>query len=249
MNKITVAAIIVIFLLFGGVVASHFLQSGINYEPYNAAKLIEGDENNGGIADHVRGKADSPVVLVEYADLQCPGCSAIMPRISELTKQYGDRVAFVFRNFPISGHQNARAASTAAEAAGFQGYYWEMVETLYSNQASWQYLNSKARTDEFARIFEQVAPNGDIEKFRSDLTDPNIDKKISFDYNIGLKKDGINATPAFVINGTKVDASSAETQDEFRDLIEKTLKEKLKEAGLDSEPNYNYLVTESPETE
>lgn len=247
MNKVTVAVIIVIVLLFGGVVASHFLQQGIDFEPYNSAKIIAADENNGEIADHVRGNKDSQVVLVEYADLQCPGCSAIMPRISEMTKQYGDRVAFIFRSFPISGHQNARAASTAAEAAGFQGYFWEMVETLYSNQASWEYLNSKARTDEFVRVFQQIAPNGDVEKFRNDLNDKRIDQKISFDYNIGLKKDSINATPAFVINGKRVDASAANTQDEFRDAIEKLLKEELEKAGLDTEPNYDYLVTESQE--
>ena len=139
MNKFTVGAIAVILLAFGGLVVWSSLNSDnkLNYDNYDTKSIIIGDDNNGNIGDHVRGKEDSKVVVVEYADLQCPGCATMMPKISKLHEQYGDRVAFVFRNFPIDGHQNARAASAAVESAGLQGYYWPMLETMYDNRNDW----------------------------------------------------------------------------------------------------------------
>ena len=245
MNKITVAVVIIITLLFGGLVVTSLIkkqESSIDFSQYDSTKIIAADENNGNIGDHARGKVDSELVLVEYADLQCPGCAAVMPRISELTKLYGDRVAFVFRNFPLSGHQNARAASAAVESAGLQGYYWEMIETLYSNRASWISLSGKNRTEEFTRLFKEIAPEGNEEEFRNNLDNENIKKKINFDYGIGANVDKIKQTPSFMINGKEIDMSKVQTTDEIRDFVENGVKDALKEAGMDSEPNYSYLV-------
>ena len=86
---------------------------------YNSASIIKGDENNGVIDEHVRGNANAKVLVVEYADLQCPGCAAMMTSVHNLYIQYSDEVMFIFRNFPINGHPNARPAAAAAEAAGF----------------------------------------------------------------------------------------------------------------------------------
>jgi protein-disulfide isomerase len=251
MNKFTIAVVAVLILLFGGLVVSSFLQKSgdvIDYSQYDANKIVHGGEYTGDIDEHVRGKADSEVVFIEYADLQCPGCAAVMPRISVLTKAYGDRVAFVFRNFPISGHQNARAASSAVESAGFQGYFWQMLETLYSNQSSWNVLSGSTRTDKFAELFQEIAPEGDVEKFRKDLTDKSIEKKINFDYNLGIKNSKVTGTPSFFINGEAVDVASAETQDELREKIEEKINEKLKEAGLETGGNYDFLEEEEAET-
>ena len=245
MNKVTVAVIIIITALFGGLVVSSFLQKQadtIDYSQYDSTKVIAADENNGNIADHVRGKADSSVVLVEYADMQCPGCASVMPRISELTKLYGDRVAFIFRSFPIQGHKNARAASAAIESASQQGYFWDMVEIMYSNRAGWINLDGSSRTDEFARLFKTVAPDGDEEKFRSDLSDENIEKKINFDYALGANNDKITGTPAFLINGKAIDMTEVKTMDDIRNFVEDGIKNALKEAGLPSEPNYDSIV-------
>ena len=120
----------------------------------------------------------------------------MMPRMTILHRQYGDRVAFVFRNFPINGHQNARAASAACESAGFQGYFWDMLETLYSNRADWVDATGSKRTDIFTNLFKEIAPDGDVEKFRADLNDANIEKKINFDYGLGRNVDKVDGTPS-----------------------------------------------------
>ena len=231
----------VILALFGGLLAWSSLnnqQSDIDYSKYDSSKLIMGDENNGGIDDHVRGgdANDMKVLVVEYADLQCPGCAAAMPYIHKLYEKYGDRVGFVYRNFPITGHQNARAAAAAAESAGFQGKYWEMVETIYANRAEWIAETGDKRTQVFVDLFKDIAPEGDLDKFRSDMGNPEIEKKVNFDYGLGRHKDNVSATPAFYINGKAVDITNADTTPDLSNAVESAIKDALKEAGLSTDP-------------
>ncbi len=65
--------------------------------------------------DHVRGPADAPVTLVEYADFQCPYCGDAYPVVRSLLERFGDRVRFVFRHMPLDDlHPRAQAAGEAA---------------------------------------------------------------------------------------------------------------------------------------
>ena len=237
MNKFTVVAILVILALFGGLIVWTTVQKEENptsVKDYDSTKIIAGDNNNGNIGDHVRGNADAKVIVVEYADLQCPGCAAAMPNIHKLYEQYGDRVAFLYRNFPISGHQNARAAAAAAESAGFQNHYWDMVETIYANRADWISEAGSARTAVFVSLFKDIAPDGDVEKFEKDMGDANIETKINFDYSLGREVDKVTATPAFYVNGHAVDVASANTQDDLRKAIETMINDELKKAGQET---------------
>jgi protein-disulfide isomerase len=223
MNKFTVAIIILILGAFGALIAFNVIrpneEQGPDYSAIDTSKIIEAREENGNIADHVRGKADSSVVVVEYADFQCPGCASMVPHIETIYNQYKDQVAFVFRNFPISGHANARAASAAAEAAGRQGYFWEMYETLYTNRNSWVEKTGESRTNTMAELFAGVAKDGNVEQFRADLSDENITKKIDFDYTLGKEYDKVSATPSIYINGELVDITEVKTFDEVEKAV------------------------------
>ena len=141
------------------------------------------------------------------------------PHIDSIYNKYKDEVAFVFRNFPISGHANARAASAAAEAAGKQGYYWEMYEMLYSNQSSWKEKTGEARTNTLAELFAGIAKDGDVNQFRTDLSNEDILKKIDFDYTLGKDYDNVTATPSVHVNGEWVDITNIKTFDEVEDAI------------------------------
>ncbi|MBR5669959.1 thioredoxin domain-containing protein [Candidatus Saccharibacteria bacterium] len=228
MNKFTVGAIIAILIAFGGLFFFASLNSDnkIDYSKYDSHKIIEASEDNGNIADHVRGKADSKIVVVEYADLQCPGCASMMPKMSSLYEKYGDRVAFVFRNYNLSYHQNARAASAAVEAASLQGFFWEMLETAYANQSDWEYITDTAkRTDAFVSLFEQASDGkGDAEKFRGDLTNPSVQKKIDFDIGLGKRVDKIDATPSVFVNGEAVTIDD-DAKNQLSDKIDAALRE------------------------
>ena len=223
MNKFTVAIIILILGAFGALVAFSIIHPNqepeTDYSSINTGKIIEAREENGYIADHVRGNANSSVVVVEYADYQCPGCASMAPHIDSIYYKYKDEVAFVFRNFPISGHANARAASAAAEAAGKQGYYWEMYEMLYSNQSSWKEKTGEARTNTLAELFAGIAKDGDVNQFRTDLSNEDILKKIDFDYALGKDYDNVTATPSVHVNGEWVDITNIKTFDEVEDAI------------------------------
>lgn len=239
MNKTTIIILAIIILGFGGLVTWSIIQSkqsAIDYSNYDSQKIIPADDNNGNIAEHVRGDVDSPVVVIEYGDMQCAGCATAQPRMTTLLEEYGDRVAFVFRNFPIqSYHPNARAAAAALESAGLQGYFWQMVDTVYANQALWSSESGSTRTDAFANLFQNIAPDGDVEKFKSDLGDSNIDKKITFDYNIGSKLDSVPGTPAFYISGEYLSTAGLD-QAGFFELFHEKIDAQLEAAGLPTGP-------------
>ncbi|MEO5949419.1 MAG: thioredoxin domain-containing protein [Candidatus Saccharimonas sp.] len=161
-----------------------------------------GSSKNGNIGDHIAGKVDSKVILFEYGDYQCPGCGTAAPIIKQVVEKYGDKIAFVFRNFPLyNAHPNAFAAASAAEAAGLQGKFWEMHDYLYGNQNSWNTLSGQSRTDYFVAAAKSLGVN--VDTFTTELTNPNIKKKVDFDVALG-KKANVTGTPSFYIDGKNV---------------------------------------------
>lgn len=207
-------------LILGGLIyfsnASRIDVSAIDTNTIQAA-----NEKSGNIADHVFGKADSKVRLIEYGDFQCPGCGSAHPTVKKLSEKYQDQMAFVFRNFPItSKHPNARAASAAVEAAGLQDKYWEMHDKVFESQTTWGNLGAKERTKFFADYAGELGL--DATKFASDLAGEPVNKKISFDQALG-KKAGADATPTFLLNGKKLDTEWT-NEEKFEELIVNALK-------------------------
>ena len=89
-----------------------------------------------GQRDHQQGPETAPVTLVEYGDYECPYCGEVYPIVKEIQARMGDRLRFVFRNFPITtSHPHAQQAAEAAEGADAQGKFWEMHDVLYENQS------------------------------------------------------------------------------------------------------------------
>ena len=90
-----------------------------------------------GYNPHVKGATSPVITITEFGDFQCPACGASYPITQELEKEYGDKIKFVFREFPLDQHANAFDAARAAEAAGAQGKFWEMHNKLYETQDQW----------------------------------------------------------------------------------------------------------------
>src|SRR5918911_2838772 len=85
--------------------------------------------------DHAAGAADAPVTLVEYGDYECPHCGRAYPIIKAIQQRLGERLRFVFRNFPLKeAHPHAEHAAEAAEAAAAQGQFWGMHDALFEHQ-------------------------------------------------------------------------------------------------------------------
>jgi protein-disulfide isomerase len=149
-----------------------------------------------GDRDHVQGPAEAPLTLVEYGDYECPHCGAAYPIVKRVQRQMGDRLRFVFRNFPITtSHPHAEGAAEAAEAAGVQARFWEMHDQLYENQArlSLPDLRSHAQAVglELSRFDDELARHVHADRVREDFMS-------------GVRS-GVNGTPTFFINGVRHD--------------------------------------------
>jgi len=227
MNKKSwmIFAIIVVAIVGGMIYIS--TQNRLNVSDINNDQLntiIGAESRNGDIADHEIGSKSPKVTIIEYADYQCPGCSAAAPKAKALAEKYKDHVRLIFRNFPIaSSHPNARAAAAVAEAAGLQGKFWEMNKLLYTNQDAWKNANITDRDNIFKSYAEQLKLN--IDQYKTDIASNKVKNKIDFDMALG-RKHGVAATPTFYINGknTEMDSSGS---------IESSVKEALKKAGVE----------------
>jgi protein-disulfide isomerase len=148
--------------------------------------------------DHIQGPADAAVTLVEYGDFECPYCGAAYPIIKEVQARMGDRLRFVFRNFPITtSHAHAEQAAEAAEAAAAQGRFWPMHDLLYENQR-------RLRDQDLRGYAEQAEL--DVERFDSELAEHAHAARVHDDFMSGVRS-GVNGTPTFFINGVRHDGS------------------------------------------
>jgi len=156
--------------------------------------------------DWIKGNPAAKVVLVEYADFQCPACAIFSKVVEKLSSSYGDRVEFVYRQFPLKQiHRNAEIAAYAAEAAGKQDKFWEMHDILYERQSDW------SESDEARKLFTDYATTLylDLGRFQADSEAKEIQEKINASYAeaVGL---GLTSTPSFILNGKKIEARSYE---------------------------------------
>jgi protein-disulfide isomerase len=151
-----------------------------------------------GANDHVQGAATAPVTLVEYGDYECPYCGEAYPIVKALQKRLGDKVRFVFRNFPLAeAHPHAEHAAEAAEAAGAQGKFWEMHDLLYENQ--------DALEDADLALYAK-ALHLDVPRFVKEMEGHDHFDRIRADFSSGVRS-GVNGTPSFFINGVRHDGA------------------------------------------
>ena len=144
--------------------------------------------------DRVRGRADAPMVLVEYGDFECSFCSSATGTIEEIRAELGDDVAYVFRHLPLDDvHPHAVRASAAAEAAGRQGRFWEMHDLLFERYEALE-------DDDLVRYAEQLGL--DVDRFTDDIDDPAIGRRVRSDV-AGAEASGARGTPTFFVNGVR----------------------------------------------
>jgi len=227
-------AVIVVVVLGGLVAYSRSMNPAIDVSNVDANTIQAASDQNGQIAEHVLGATDAKVTVVEYGDYQCPYCGQVYEPLKSVTDKYGDSIAFVFRNFPLTNnHPNAKAAAAVAEAAGLQDKYWEMHDLLYTNQDLWQGLNGTERTETFRDYATQLKLN--LNDFDGALANgaSAANKKIAYDVAVA-KKIGVNSTPTIFVNGVKIsDDVSAKLQQGNTEPLEALIDAALKDAGVE----------------
>lgn len=145
--------------------------------------------------DPARGSPSASVVVVEFSDYECPFCKEAQSGIQDILAAYGDRIRFVFRDFPLEHiHPNAFLAAQAAQCAGEQDRYWEMHDALFQNQDALALENLKQYASELGlnrQLFDNCLESGKFaEEVRKDIQDG--------------RSYGVNGTPTFFVNGTRV---------------------------------------------
>lgn len=180
-------------LVAGIALVTYINSTGVNNSPTAMAeKLVRDDSHKEG---------SGKVQVVEFGDYQCPACGQAYPTTKKLISEFGDKITFVFRNFPLPMHANAGAAAQAAEAANAQGKFWEMHDKLYASQDEWSSLYDP--TDMFVSYASGLGL--DTAAFKKDISDKAYEKYIEQDKSDGFAL-GINGTPTFYINGKQQNA-------------------------------------------
>jgi protein-disulfide isomerase len=141
--------------------------------------------------DHVEGPATAPVTLVEYGDYQCPSCGDAFPLVKKLQKHFGEKLRFVFRNFPLEMHPYAEHAAETAEFAAAHDKFWEMHELLFKHQRN-------LADDALLKLAGELKLSDT--DLRGALEKGTYAARVKHDLE-GGERSGVSGTPMFYING------------------------------------------------
>jgi len=188
-----------------GVLAAAVLATALGWALFRLADRRHPPEGPAGLVllrpvdpdrDHVRGRHDAPLTLVEYGDFECPFCSRATGSIRDVHDHFGDDLRYVFRHLPLDHeHPHARVAAEASEAAAAQGRFWEMHDHLF------------AHSDALSRdeIYEHAARLGlDMDRFDEDLRVGRYRHRVEDD-ELDAETGDVSGTPTFYLGATGSD--------------------------------------------
>lgn len=164
--------------------------------------------------DPQRGPKNAKITIVEFSDYQCPFCERFYQQtLPELLRDYGDKVRFAFKDFPLPMHPEAQKAHESAHCAGDEGKYWEMHDILFENRNSLD-------VDALKRYASKLGLNA--AKFNQCLESGKYEKSVKEDMRVA-RTVGVNGTPTFFINGQRL--VGAQPAEAFREKIDAILAE------------------------
>lgn len=184
----------------------------------NASRLSPGPARGSDVDADIEGRPsvgpeDAAVVVVEFSDPLCPACRAVNETTASVKEAYGDRIRWVFRDFPLERHPGAKKAAEAAHCAGEQGKFWQFHDRV---------VEGEEKSPDAERLKEYAAALGlESGPFARCLDQGKYRPRIEEDIRSG-KEAGISAIPAFIVNGNVLSGNIS--FDEFSKIIEDELK-------------------------
>ncbi|MBX3514591.1 MAG: DsbA family protein [Xanthobacteraceae bacterium] len=194
-----------------------FAQASKPVKKFTPADLFKA----GALGDHVLGKADAPVTIVEYASFTCSHCAnfhtTTFPKLKEKYIDTG-KVKLIFRVFPTAPAELSIGAGMLAHCAGEEKYF-AMASALFETQRTWM------STSDPLPALKKLANQAGItdEKFNQCLSDKNLAQEIQQTAVRGYEVFGVEGTPTFFINGTMVIDGEASIEN-FSKVIDPLLK-------------------------
>lgn len=158
--------------------------------------------------DPFLGVDNAPIMIVQFAEFQCPYCGKAREATDRVLKDYEGKVKFVFRDFPLGFHDRAIPSAVAANCAGKQGKYWEVHDTFMANQ------RALAEAD-----LQKAAADAGVDMAAWEICrkDPAMEEEVKKDQADGAAA-GVTGTPAFFINGLMI--SGAQPYEKFKAIID-----------------------------
>jgi protein-disulfide isomerase len=146
--------------------------------------------------DHIAGRRNAPVAVVKYGDFECSHSARAHPMVEAAQRYLADDLCFVYRHFPlIEVHPHAQLAAEAAEAAGEQGRFWQMQDTLFRHQ------NALELDD----LLDYATVIGcDATRVAAELAAGTHTERVLNDKRGGVRS-GVQGTPTFFVNGVRYD--------------------------------------------
>lgn len=145
--------------------------------------------------DHIRGNKSAPVTIVEFSDMQCPFCKRFHPTVKQALQEYGDKVRWVYKHFPLDSiHPEARPAAEASECVweqkGDDGF-WQFVDGVFENQ-------NRIGSDLYRELAKQIGVN--MNQFEQCVKNRKYQQKVENQYQEGILA-GVRGTPGNFVNG------------------------------------------------
>jgi protein-disulfide isomerase/rhodanese-related sulfurtransferase len=185
---------------------------------------------------HITGNLRAPLTLVEFGDFECPACRLSEEAAGQIRAQYGDRIRFVFRQFPLSKiHPQAEKAAEASECTAEQGKFWEGLEKLYAEQAD-------LSEDALKRYARELGL--DQSRFSQCLDSGETASRVNQDLADGRAL-GVRATPTFFIGSRMIEGPMEFGQ--LSQLVEQELASRG--ATLDSTPSISQSAGLQPSSQ
>lgn len=196
---------------------------------------VVAEKNNVGItfSPHIEGNENSDIKLVEYSDLQCPACAAFEPILTDILNEYGDKLSFEYKHFPLPIHNFSQVAAQAAEAAGQQDNFFPYHDLLFANQETW----STSPNPQALFIGYADTLGLDIPKFKRQLNSSLIRDKVKADAAEARDK-GLTGTPTFFLNGERMNFT---TYEDFRSQITSAIDPSV-ETTTDTAPTVEFGI-------
>lgn len=165
-------------------------------EPQPTAVPVVSDD------DHIRGNKNAEITIIEYSDFECPFCGNFHPTLQQAMDNYGDKIRWVYRHFPLSFHPQAQPAANAAECAAEQGKFWEFADGLFANQTT-------LGDDFYKKLATDVGLN--VSKWQDCYSSQKYNTKIETQAQDGANA-GVTGTPgSFIVdkNGNAIPIKGA----------------------------------------
>ena len=220
-NLMTPVSILIAGALIAGAVIYTSGRMPSNVNPGDGkGEVVDIKVNPVTASDHIVGDINAPIKVIEFSDFECPFCSRFHPTVKQIVSEYGNKVVWVYRHFPLESiHPDARKAAIGSECAaelGGNSAFWSYADAVFKDQ-------QKALAD-LSKIATSIGLNAS--KFNECLNSGKHDERINNDITDATNSGGQGTPWTVVINskGKTFGINGAQPYAQVKATVEQALK-------------------------